>query len=273
MVAWIVQQLQEAGLSPAILTRGYKAVDGRSDEAELLRELTGVNVVVNPDRVAGATTAIAGGANVLVMDDGFQHQRLRRDLNIVLVDATLPWGYGCCLPRGLLREPKSALKDAHVVVITRADEVPPERLSDLREEVARYAPGASLHEARHRPVGIIDEQGRSRSLSELAGRMACAFCGLGNPQPFFATLEQLHVRLVSRTALNDHAAYDRPLTTTVCGECGMEGCEAQLLLTTQKDYVKIRQAESRRPVWQLQMQLELSGDATALLELLSGRPR
>jgi len=81
--------------------------------------------MVQPNRTAAAGKAIAEGANVLVMDDGFQHLRLRRDMDIVLIDATLPFGYGYCLPRGLLREPVSALSDADAVVVTRSDAISP----------------------------------------------------------------------------------------------------------------------------------------------------
>ncbi|RLG28969.1 tetraacyldisaccharide 4'-kinase, partial [Methanosarcinales archaeon] len=106
MVAWVVDRLAQAGKTPAILTRGYRSAEGGSDEAALLKRLTGAAVVVNPDRAAGAKQALAGGADVLVMDDGFQHLRLRRDLDVVLIDATNPFGFGRCLPRGMLREPR-----------------------------------------------------------------------------------------------------------------------------------------------------------------------
>ncbi|MCY2924491.1 MAG: tetraacyldisaccharide 4'-kinase, partial [Planctomycetota bacterium] len=88
MVAWVVKHLREQGRRPAILTRGYKAHRGISDEAELLKAVTGADVVVQADRVAGAAGAIAAGADVCVMDDGYQHLRLRRDFSIVLLDAT-----------------------------------------------------------------------------------------------------------------------------------------------------------------------------------------
>ena len=104
MVAWVVRRLLENGFAPAILTRGYKSSAGQSDEAELLRRSlpASVPIVVNGNRLAGAQAARQQGANVLVMDDGFQHHRLRRDLDIVLIDATNPFGFGRCLPRGLL---------------------------------------------------------------------------------------------------------------------------------------------------------------------------
>ena len=110
MVAWVVGRLKAAGCNPAILTRGYRPAAGQSDEAELLKHLCDAPVVINGDRPAGAAQAVAGGADVLVMDDGFQHRRLRRDMDVVLIDATNPFGYGHCLPRGLLREGPSALR-------------------------------------------------------------------------------------------------------------------------------------------------------------------
>ncbi|MFW6062423.1 MAG: tetraacyldisaccharide 4'-kinase, partial [Planctomycetota bacterium] len=149
MVAWVIRELDAAGKTPAVLSRGYKAVDGQSDEAELLKAVCRVPVVMDPDRVAGARRAIEGGADVLVMDDGFQHRRLRRDLDIVLIDATNPFGFDHVLPRGLLREPPSALRYAGAVVVTRSDMISAEQLDALLERLAALAPGATLHTAVH----------------------------------------------------------------------------------------------------------------------------
>jgi len=182
MVKWVVDQLLERGKSPAILTRGYKSVDGKSDEAELLAQLTGVPVVINPDRVAGARHAIKSGANVIVMDDGFQHLRLQRDLDIVLIDAMDPFGHNACLPCGLLREPKTALRAAGAIVITRCENQSPEALENLQDQLTRLAPQAILAQAIHAPVGIIDHNGNSLPLDALAGRKVVAFCGVGNPE-------------------------------------------------------------------------------------------
>ena len=137
-VIMLVKELQKLGRKPAVLTRGYGApklaggLRGKSDEVMVIEhECPGVPVVVNGDRVAGGREAIEKhGADVLVMDDGFQHRRLARDLNIVLVDATEPMGIPGLLPRGTWREPPHNLKRANMIMLTRCEQVSPE-LADL----------------------------------------------------------------------------------------------------------------------------------------------
>ena len=267
MVAWVTRRLARMGRAPAILTRGYKAAGGTSDEAELLKELTGAPVIVNADRAAGAAQATAGGADVLVMDDGFQHLRLRRQLNIVLIDATNPFGYGHCLPRGLLREPPAVLADAHAVVITRCDMASAESLLALRRRLQTLAPGASLHAARHRPAAFIDEQGGRHDLTELAGRKVCAFCGIANPESFFRTLADLNVRVVRRTEFEDHAAYTPADIDRLCG--GEHECVAELMVTTRKDAIKLDLAELRRPVWRLAVEMDVVDGRDELLAAIA----
>jgi len=263
MVAWVVQRLKEAGRTPAILIRGYKAVAGRSDEAELLKSLTGVEVVVNPDRIAGAATAVAGGADVLVMDDGFQHMRLRRDLNIVLIDATRPFGGGSCLPCGRLREGFSALRDADSIVLTRSDRVEEVAMQSLRSRLGKLAPKASLHTARHRPTRWIDETGAEHSPDALAGRKVLAFCGIGNPGAFRATVEELGADCAGFRDLGDHVAYDAGRLAAICQSADDVG--ADLLVTTEKDYVKLEGMTLERPVWRLAVEMDITDGRDALV--------
>ncbi|MGC9454925.1 MAG: tetraacyldisaccharide 4'-kinase [Phycisphaerae bacterium] len=267
MTAWVVQQLREAGLKPAILTRGYKSGDGKSDEAELLRDVTAAPVIVEPDRVAGAARAAGAGADVVVMDDGYQHRRLRRDLDIVLISATNPFGYEYCLPRGLLREPPRALRDADAVVVTHAEGAAEQDISALTRRLTRLAPKASVHVAAHRPLFAIDEQGNRRPLSDLQGRMVCAFCGLADPDSFFVMLSNLGVRLVSRHPLDDHFRYDADSVERLCLSCQeRSGCRANLHVTTQKDYVKLKGIPANRPVWQLVIGMEVLTGRDELVE-------
>ncbi len=266
MVAWVVAKLKELGKRPAILTRGYKAHAGRSDEAEMLRELCRVEVVVNPDRVAGTADAANGGADVVVMDDGYQHMRLKRDLDIVLVDAMNPLGYGWCLPRGLLREPAAALADAGAVVITRSDCITPDDLRSLRRKIADIAPGAEICIATHKPVKLVDGDGDRRLLAALAGQKAYAFCGLGNPDAFFATAENLDISLVGSRVFDDHARYDAGTCRRICDAAVDAG--ADVLLTTAKDMVKLEREHFSLPVWQVVVEMELTEGTESLLAQL-----
>ena len=263
MVAWVVKHLQQQRRKPAVLTRGYKAVAGVSEEAELIKRLTGAPVVINADRVAGAVEAVRGGADVLVMDDGFQHRRLRRDLDIVLIDATCPFGYGHCLPRGLLREPLSALRSANAIVITRSDRVLPERLEAMRDRLTHLAPQASLHAAVHRPSRVWDGD-TELAPGSIAGKKLFAFCGIGSPEGFFATLEDLGATVVGREALDDHAEYTDELLRSIGRAAGQT--QATALVTTEKDYVKISDRTMALPLLRLAVEFEVVQGRDELLE-------
>src|SRR5262249_9121751 len=141
----------------AVLSRGYGSAGGRNDEALVLEEnLPDVPHLQGVDRVALARTAVEElESEVLVLDGGFQHRRLARDLHLVLIDATEPWGYGYLLPRGLLREPRSSLRRAGLVVLTRCDQAGADRVAALRREVRRYAPAVPVVETQHGPVELV----------------------------------------------------------------------------------------------------------------------
>ncbi|MCJ7544982.1 MAG: tetraacyldisaccharide 4'-kinase, partial [Phycisphaerae bacterium] len=269
--------------------RGYKAAAGRSDEADMLRiELgrpagliprsarqalaapvpTDVPVFIQANRRAAAREAVAAGADVLVMDDGFQHLRVRRDLDIVLIDATCPFGFGHVLPRGLLREGPSALKSADAIVITRADAVDAADLAALRQRLAARVPRASLHTAAHRPTRLTDHNGEARPPSDLAGKRVLAFCGVGNPQSFFNTLKSLGAELAATQAFNDHTLYGpREL-----GELEKLGARtgAKIMITTQKDAVKLPLGWLSRPLWKLAVEMEIIDGRQELLARIQG---
>ncbi len=272
MVAWVVAHLKSAGMKPAILTRGYKAADGTSDEAQLLKQLTGVPVIVEADRRAGAEVAVAGGADVLVMDDGFQHRRLARDLDIVLIDATDPFGLGRCLPRGLLREPPAALAEAGAIVITRCDSVEPAQLELIRSRLGRYAPQASLHQAVHSAVDVLDAAGESVGPEALQSMRVLGFCGLGNPESFFDSIRKLGATVVATKAFDDHATYT-PERLAMLGLLA-ETCEADVMLTTQKDAVKLVEVPaepdetSATPFWTLAVEMVVTKGADELTGLI-----
>jgi tetraacyldisaccharide 4'-kinase len=269
MVAWIVRELQTAGRHPGIVLRGYKSQQGKSDEAALLSQLTGAIVIVNADRVAGAAQAAAAGADVIVLDDGFQHRRLRRDLDIVLIDATDPFGLGHCLPRGLLREPVSALAEAGAIVITRGGAMNREQLDALRGKLSRWAPKAAIFQAAHKPVAAVDGAGQQLAPAALAGRKVFAFCGIGNPQGFLHTLSELGARVVGQCILEDHCRYTPQLLEELSAMAGQT--EAQLAVTTQKDYVKITGNLFELPLWQLAIEMEVTEGREELTRLIVAR--
>ena len=258
MVAWVVAYLRSLGRQAAILTRGYKARDGQSDEARVLAESCGpdVRIVVNADRVAGAQTAIDAGADVLVMDDGFQHRRLARDLDIVLVDAANPFGYGWCLPRGLMREPPSALRDAHAIVITRSDHATERQLTELTAHLTTLAPQAIIVQAAHVADCVLGEAQLRQPVEMLVGRKVFAFCGLGNPTGFFDMVRRLGAEVVGERAFADHFAYGAADVEAIIDSAQLASAEA--LLTSRKDFVKIADNPSDMPLWQLLVRIEVT---------------
>ncbi len=210
LVAWFAQRLQHAGYRPGILSRGYRSLDGATNDESLVLErlCPGVAQVAMRDRVAGAAKAISlHRCDALVLDDGFQHRRLARDLDVVLIDALQPWGYGHLLPRGLLREVLSALKRADVVIITRADQVTEDILHELRTRIALVR-GVDEHIAmRFTPKRLMNALGEARQARGSHQRWA-AFCGIGNPDGFRRTLNDLGMDGELKT-FPDHHHYSR----------------------------------------------------------------
>ncbi len=240
VVAWVVQELQRRGYRPGILSRGYRSLNGeQNDEALVLeRSCPGVPHVQNRDRVAGAKLAIEQhGCDVLVLDDGFQHRRLQRDLDILLIDALRPWGFGHLLPRGLLRESLQGLWRADLVLITRTE--PGDTLADfpeIRAQLRRHRGTDAVSLIRFTPSRWFSAAGESWPLSALQPSRRAGFCGIGNPDGFWALLagEQ---ELLGRQVFPDHHHYSATDLDRL--EEWRQAVGAEFLVTTMKDLVKI----------------------------------
>lgn len=242
LVAWVVRRLADAGRSPAIVSRGYAAAPGqRSDEAaELGILLPGVRHVAHRDRVAAAAAAVATGADVVVLDDGFQHRRLARDLDLVAVDATDPFGCGHVFPRGLLRERLSGITRADAVILTRAGNVSAARRREIRDRLALHCGGAPPRvwaEASHAPVAVRDSAGTRRGVAWLAGRRIGAFAGIGNPSALRSSLESLGAEVIAFRSYPDHHPYS-PADLADLAEWARHHHVSELV-TTLKDLVKL----------------------------------
>jgi len=291
LVVWLCRYLRERQVPCAILTRGYKMPRGAlSDEPALLAaQCPGVAVVVNPDRVAGAAEAIRShGARVLVMDDGFQHRRLARDLDIVAIDAMRPFGcrsmgvppidsrsrarypcYGKLLPAGLLREPVTGLRRAHAVVLTRCDQVSEDTLRQIEESIRRMNRDLVLARSIHVPVGIKTRDGVEIGLDQLRGKRLFAFCGIGNPPSFFHTVEHLGGMLVGSKTYDDHYRYTAADLEQIHREAAAQ--EVSLILTTQKDGTKIARLPhppQQPPLAYLTIELQVTAGADRLTALI-----
>ena len=239
LVIWLCNYLQDKGLHCSILTRGYKTQpDQITDEPALLaRACLDTDVIVNPNRLAGARKAVSvHQAQVLVLDDGFQHRKLKRDLDIVAVDATCPFGYGRVLPAGLLREPKGGLSRADAVIITRFDQADEEQMRKLEQEIQKIAPNIPIAKAAHKHTGAVTFQNEKLDLEELRSKKIFAFCGIGNPNAFFRCLEQNGLSLEDTQTFDDHHAYTREEMKQIFERA--RSCGAEMILCTQKDWVK-----------------------------------
>jgi tetraacyldisaccharide 4'-kinase len=240
MVEWVARWYRRHGVRAAILSRGYGQRGGLNDEGRVLEEnLPDVPHLQNPDRAKAATVAVRElDAQLIVLDDGFQHRRLARELDIVLLDALDPFGLGRLFPRGLLREPIRSLRRAGVVVLSRADLISADDRARVRAQVERHAGALAWVEARHAPLELIDGAGGPSPLDLLTGRRIAAFCGIGNPEGFRRTLLPLCGELAALQVFADHHDY------TAADVAGLDrwvtGLGVDLVLTTQKDLVKLR---------------------------------
>ena len=293
LVEWVARAVALEGRRACVLTRGYGRADesrrvvvsdgqrvkadvGESgDEPRLLAEqLLGLAAVVcDRDRVAAARWAReALGSQVFILDDGFQHLKIARDLDIVTLDATSPWGGGHMLPRGRLREPREGLARADCIVITRSDMAVD--LEGLRADTARLTGSrvpviASRVRTRGlRLLGGADEApgGANSELESVAVRQpAAAFCAVGNPRAFFEQLRREGFELRHTRAFKDHHDFQDSDLAAIVREAEQSG--ARLLLTTAKDAVKLRNRSFPIPCYVVEIGLEFE-DETALLELV-----
>jgi len=230
----------------AILTRGYKSTKNSKlktknfsgEPAILTKSCSEAKVIVNPNRVAGATEAAnKWGANIIILDDGFQHRRLGRDLDIVTIDAMCPFGYGKVLPAGLLREPVAALKRADAAVVTRCDQTTTAELAQLEEKLQLINADMPIARSIHAPICAKSLGHKKISIEELKDKKIFAFCGIGNPNAFLGTIRKLELNLAGSRAYNDHHRYSDNDIADIYEEAGY--LEADLILTTQKDWSKI----------------------------------
>jgi tetraacyldisaccharide 4'-kinase len=193
--------------------------------------------------------------DVILLDDGFQHRSLARDFDLVLIDATNPFGFEHVLPRGLLREPLGGLKRASAFLITRVDQAAAGRIDEIVSELkGRNAP-APIFQCRHVVDAVVTQDGQRLPVSELRGRKLFAFCGIGNPRSFFRQLEDAGATIIGSKVFADHHHYE--LTDLAALANG-----AEALVTTEKDWVKIEAFASKIavPVWRATVSIEFAPD-------------
>ncbi|MFO0888714.1 MAG: tetraacyldisaccharide 4'-kinase [Isosphaeraceae bacterium] len=269
MVEWLARWYRRRGVRVALISRGYGHAGGVNDEGLVLEEnLPDVPHLQDPDRVKLAAIAVEElETELIILDDGFQHRRLARDLDLVMIDALDPFGLGRLFPRGLLREPAGSLRRAGAVVLSRADLIDEPARAGIRSRLRSLGCSAPLIEARHAPLDLTDAEGQSGPLDELRGASVAAFCGIGNPEGFRRTLEPLCGPIAAFRVFPDHHRYTAEDVASLIAWARESG--ANLALTTQKDSVKLRtSALGPVPLRALRIGLEIMDGLGALEDLL-----
>lgn len=241
VVEWIARWFRQHHTRVTIVSRGYGGQHGaRNDEAlELEERLDDVPHLQNPDRIEAAQLAIEEfECELILLDDGFQHRRLGRDLDVVLVDALDPFGCNHVFPRGLLREPIAGIRRAKVILLSRADQVDTAARAAIRKAYEQYAPTAVWAEVRHAPREVRDAHGQTETLALLQNQRIAGVCGIGNPAGFRHTLAQCGATLVELREYPDHHQYDRADLNAL--EAWAQQLDADWIVCTHKDLVKLR---------------------------------
>jgi tetraacyldisaccharide 4'-kinase len=255
----IAERLLARGRRVAILSRGYGAVrrdprivsDGRSmllgaaeggDEPVLLaRRLPRAAVLCGPHRAALARVAVEQlAADALLLDDGFQHRALARDLDVVVLDAANPAGNGHLLPRGPNREPLAAVRRSRLAWLSRVDQAAPAALEVLREQVRRLT-GRTPVESRHAPVDVVDGAlVRSLGAGALRGKKVAIVCGIARPGSFRRTVEALGAEIAGEHLFPDHHRF--AAEDVAAALLQVHGRRCDLVVTTEKDAVRLPSA-------------------------------
>lgn len=278
-VATLAHLLMARGKKVAVLSRGYggslagdirivsdgKTLQATAEEAGdepylLAASIPGLMVVVGADRYrAGRLAEDRLNPDIFILDDGFQHLRLHRDLNILLLDSRSPFGNGRTFPAGLLREPKSALQRADIVIFTRCVEGDP-----LNAGVAIDKPCCR---ASHVLTGVVPlPGGQAQTFAHLAGKKGLAFAGIADPAAFFDALEKEGLSIIATLAFADHAGYGEDEIAAICRL--KEASRASYIVTTEKDAVKLASCLDRLgPVYAAALEVRFLDEGVVMTQL------
>jgi tetraacyldisaccharide 4'-kinase len=259
LVQMLATALQEEG-KIAILTRGFRSKAEKQkdplcidqahlvpaeicgDEPLFLAQMTSASIWINPNRTLSAKMAVEDGAVCLILDDGLQHRRLRRDVEIIAIDANDPFSRHRYLPYGLLRDLPERLQEADLIVANHTRDQ--DHYEEVKKELSAYTQ-ASIVAMQHELVESIP----------LKGQRVGAFCGIGKPQYFFNALKQAGAEVVATNALLDHQSFSEEKLRAFVAECRENGAER--IVCTEKDWVKLRTKEMQLPIHPVAMRLKI----------------
>jgi tetraacyldisaccharide 4'-kinase len=263
MVIWLAERLLAEGKCVGILSRGYKGHGGTSDEIELMKSRLPerIRFGVGPNRYEMGKE-LESNVDVFLLDDGFQHLQLSRDVNILLIDAAQPLAKQTMLPTGRLREPISAMIRADLLVFTRTETVPGTTAAvDKFQEYPVFSAATRLSGFRH-----LENQAELLSTESIGAGPFYAFCGIGNPVAFFQDLKNWNIPVVDRCEFPDHHRYDVRDAVELLTAARAAG--AQALITTEKDAQNLVGVSfSDFPVYAAVIDLQIAKE-TALLEFI-----
>ena len=267
LVIWIARKLRQDQRRVVLISRGYRT-DGdssqRNDEAiEMEDRLPDVPHLQDPDRFRMSQIAVEElESQIIVLDDGFQHRQLHRELDLVLVDATNPFGYGRLLPRGLLREPTSNLSRADFIVLTRVNLIEVNQSELILDRIAKLAPGVPVATTKTTFTQLRQSDGTQLDLDAIAGVPVFVFCGIGNPENFSTSLNRINLQISGQAFFPDHHQYSREELEDVADQANKAGAAA--LVCTHKDLVKIGSNRiGSLPIYAILIDVEfVSGEAS-----------
>ena len=244
LVEYICRFLKEKGKKASVLTRGYKGSSKAiADEPYMLQNnLKDVHVIVDADRIKAGNSAINDfGIDTLVLDDGFQQWKIKKDLEVVVIDATCPFGNKHMIPRGILREPLSSLKRADIFVLTKTNLKSDTR--ELKNSLSEINPSAEIFESMHRPIGFynINKHQELLNLEYLKGRNVTLFSGIGDPDSFEKLITDLGINIGLSLRFPDHYNYSQKDLDNISKESREKGIDT--IITTEKDAARLRSSQ------------------------------
>ena len=278
----VASEAKKRGLSPCVLTRGYKGkakgpcfvstgdnplltVHLAGDEPVLMAErLDGIPVVMGKDRYKSGIFAIenlpSGIRNpksgmLFILDDGFQHRGLYRDIDVLLIDTLKPFGNGKLFPEGTLREPRDAMKRADIIVLTKSDMTGSETITKVISEIKPYNSQSPVYTARHKPISLIDSSGETRNLDGLSDNRLFAFAGIANTLYFQSILRSLGADIVKFKNFRDHYHYNQRDIDTIKREAhGLD------IITTEKDLIKLKGLDLPDNIYALKIEFYIDSE-------------
>ncbi|UCF87217.1 MAG: tetraacyldisaccharide 4'-kinase [Nitrospiraceae bacterium] len=277
LVISIASELKERHYKPCVLTRGYKGrvKDTRlsthdikafsdakcvGDEAALMAcRLGDIPVVKDKNRFLGGIFALGklgtNAVDVFILDDGYQHWSLTRDMDILLIDASNPFGNGKLFPEGILREPLESMNRADIIIITKTDMVPEDEKNLIKNKIKLYNPDVTVYMSYYEPASLVDVSGALHPLGNLKNRKAYVFSALANPYYFESMLKSQGIDIVKSRKFRDHHFYSQRDVSTIQKEA-----EGVNIITTEKDMVKLKELELPENIYSLRVEFVIERD-------------